>query len=234
MISYEYMQFLNDKVLEYLPAGRVIIGNKINFKCPICGDSKKNINKKRGWFYRDNCSFYCFNCGTGMSGIKFLQIISGQDYADIKREYIRLFLKSDLHSSLSAHYEQPSSEPSIFELKSVLKPDWKCPLTDDAKLYLENRKVLNAPFLRDPLYSCCGKNNQEYILIPWVVNGVDAYYQLMILKNTEKSNIYFRKTSINLYTVSTTSICLGTRLLSLKAYTTVYLSRTPSQSVQNL
>lgn len=73
MLSWEYIQFLNDKVMEYLPADRVRVGNKVNFRCPLCGDSHKSATKKRGFYYLDNASFYCFNCSQGMSGIRFLQ-----------------------------------------------------------------------------------------------------------------------------------------------------------------
>ncbi|MBP5784566.1 MAG: toprim domain-containing protein, partial [Methanobrevibacter sp.] len=47
------------------------------------------------------------------------------------------------------------------------------------KAYLESRKVLDAPFLKDPLFSTYGsKKDEEYILIPWKLNGVDAYWQV--------------------------------------------------------
>jgi len=38
-------------------------------RCPICGDSKKNRNKMRGYIFRkDNGLFYkCHNCGIGLS-----------------------------------------------------------------------------------------------------------------------------------------------------------------------
>ena len=113
--SYEFRYYLREKILEYLPLPYIRVGEKIQLRCPICGDSKKSATKKRGWIYPDN-SYYCFNCSTGMSGIKFLEIISGSNYADIKREYARLFLKSGLSAGLSSTYQIPSSEPSLFEL----------------------------------------------------------------------------------------------------------------------
>ena len=51
MISYEYQQFLHEKILEYLPKNFVRIGDKYNGRCPFCGDSKKSLSKKRGWVY---------------------------------------------------------------------------------------------------------------------------------------------------------------------------------------
>ena len=177
MLSYEYIQFLNEKIIEYLPRERVKIGDKINFRCPLCGDSRKSSTKKRGFWYCNTASFFCFNCSTGMSGIKFLQLLSGSDYEDIKREYLRLFIKSGSNIGLSAQYDIPKEEPSIFDMRPMVRPEWKKPLSDSAKLYLSKRMIFDAPYLREDFFSCSGKNG-EYILIPWIVNGIDAYYQL--------------------------------------------------------
>ena len=179
MLSYEFIQFLNQKVLEFLPSGYVRVGDKLNMRCPLCGDSKKSATKKRGWWYNKSGSYYCFNCSTGMSGINFLKAISGSSYEEIRKEYTRLFLKSGLSTNLSSTWQKPDDEPSLFEMKSVIKPEWKNPLSEKATEYLNNRKVLDAPFLQEPLYSTYAKKSQnEYILIPWTVNGVEAYYQL--------------------------------------------------------
>lgn len=177
-MTFEYQQFINDKVLEYLPHDKVKVGNKWNFRCPICHDSKKSATKRRGWFYLSNCSFYCFNCSTGMSGIKFLEAISGAKYEDIKHEYLRLFAKSGRDLSLSSDYVIPTEEPGLFDLKPLVRPEWKSPLSDAAKAYLDQRLVTRAPFFHSNLYSWYSKKHQEYILIPWTVNGTDAYYQL--------------------------------------------------------
>lgn len=177
MLSYEFIQFLNEKAIEYFPVDKVKIGDKYKMRCPICGDSHKNAFKKRGFWYCKTASYYCFNCGVSLPGIKFIEAMAGTAYEDIKREYIRLFAKSGFDNSLSARFETPKEE-SIFDFKPMIRPEWKKPLTDAARKYLESRKIFDAPFLRDELFSCYGKNNAEYILIPWTVNGVDAYYQL--------------------------------------------------------
>lgn len=176
--SYEYIQFLNDKVLEFLPHNYVKNGNKINMRCPLCGDSRKSATKKRGWYYFQTASYYCFNCSTGMSGIKFLEFISGNSYEQIKKEYFKMCFKHGINTNLSSQYNVPNEEPSIFQLESVVKPEWKKPLSEKATEYLKNRKVLDAPYYKDSLYSCYTKNNDEFIMIPWKVNGIDAYYQL--------------------------------------------------------
>jgi hypothetical protein len=40
-----------------------------NVRCPFCGDSRKNLNKMRGFFFRkeNNMIFKCHNCGHGAS-----------------------------------------------------------------------------------------------------------------------------------------------------------------------
>lgn len=193
MVSYEYGQFINDKVVEHLPYDRIKVGDKYNFRCPLCGDSKKSARKRRGWYYLQTHSYFCFNCSTGMSGIKFLEAISGEDYEDIKREYLKLFARSKQDFSLSSTYQIPSEEPSIFEMKPIVLPQWKNPLSDSAKQYLDNRLVSKAPFNNSPLYSWVSKKQQEYILIPWVVNGIDAYYQLNDFKGNGQMKYIFPK-----------------------------------------
>ena len=47
------------------------------FRCPICGDSKKNKNKTRGYIYqvKTNTNFKCHNCGASMSFNKLLKTL---------------------------------------------------------------------------------------------------------------------------------------------------------------
>jgi hypothetical protein len=47
-------------------------------RCPICGDSTKNKNKTRGYFYTKNNDFFykCHNCGVGHNLYNFLKEVS--------------------------------------------------------------------------------------------------------------------------------------------------------------
>lgn len=49
---------------------------KVNFRCPICGDSAKDKYKARGWFYEANghVRFGCFNCGRNFQFTKYLEL----------------------------------------------------------------------------------------------------------------------------------------------------------------
>ncbi len=57
-----------------------------NFSCPLCGDSKKNVLKARGYVYKkgNNLFYSCKNCGAGTSIGKLLEQVDGSLY----KEYI--------------------------------------------------------------------------------------------------------------------------------------------------
>jgi transcription elongation factor Elf1 len=48
-----------------------------NFRCPICGDSKKNKTKSRGYVYRKNNDYFytCHNCGVSHTFYNFLNAV---------------------------------------------------------------------------------------------------------------------------------------------------------------
>jgi len=52
--------------------------NLANCRCPICGDSTKNRNKARGFFYQKGNDFFykCHNCGVGLNLYNFLKDVS--------------------------------------------------------------------------------------------------------------------------------------------------------------
>lgn len=59
-----------------------------NFSCPICGDSKKNLFKARGYvFQKGNDLFYrCHNCGAGTNIGGLLKAVDGSLYKEYTLE----------------------------------------------------------------------------------------------------------------------------------------------------
>lgn len=57
---------------------------RINFRCPICGDSQSSRQKTRGWLLeRDNkFSFYCHNCNASQGFSYFLKTVDNMLYND--------------------------------------------------------------------------------------------------------------------------------------------------------
>ena len=176
--------FINDKVWDALPSPKVRVGNMYNFRCPICGDSRKSQTKRRGYFYTDTCSFFCFNCQASMSGWKFIQfLMKDADAEALKAEYAKIMLERGGRNPFDKIDDKTKKVPSVLETvsggTSVIPPKWKNPLSDAAREYLEHRLVTKAPFLYDnQFYSCKDKLGREFILIPWIVNGCEAYYQI--------------------------------------------------------
>ena len=62
--------------------------NLYNFRCPICGDSKKNKNKTRGYIYsvKNNTNFKCHNCGASMSFSNFLKHVDAPTHKQYSLE----------------------------------------------------------------------------------------------------------------------------------------------------
>lgn len=59
-----------------------------NFRCFICGDSRKSKTKARGFLLRknDRYTFYCHNCSASLSFNRFLQTLDPNSYNDYVRE----------------------------------------------------------------------------------------------------------------------------------------------------
>lgn len=46
-----------------------------NMACPVCGDSKKNTNMKRGHLYKKNLFYVCYNCGVKLPFKEFMDMM---------------------------------------------------------------------------------------------------------------------------------------------------------------
>lgn len=66
-------------------------GSSYNFRCPICGDSKKSKTKARGWIFEKSgkSRFYCHNCNASMSLPKLIKTLDESLYREYKLESMR-------------------------------------------------------------------------------------------------------------------------------------------------
>jgi len=77
--------------------------------CPICGDSKKDAKKARGYFYQKHGRFFykCFNCGYWSNMYKFLLAIS----PELCKEYGLESFKRNINSNqIQKKKEQTTTE----------------------------------------------------------------------------------------------------------------------------
>lgn len=74
-------------------------------RCPLCGDSKKNKYKMRGYIYRKNNDLFykCHNCGAGMSIGNLIKQLDGALY----KEYLMERYKSG-EQGLGSNYKSPT------------------------------------------------------------------------------------------------------------------------------
>jgi len=108
-----------------------------NFRCPICGDSTRNKNKARGYFYlvKNNTNFKCHNCGASLSFNNFLKQID----ATLHKQYTLEKFKEG-HTGKGFVVEAPKLEfkKPVFKRKIDLPKASEVPV---AKEYLEKRKL---------------------------------------------------------------------------------------------
>lgn len=195
MISVEFREWLNGKVLQYLPKERQRQGDKILCRCPLCGDSRKNSFKKRGYYYLRTGTYHCFNCDATVTGMKLLETLSGEDYDTLKQEYLKMMFDGKHFNGRNAAFsiDRESKNCNFFNLRNIIRPEWKNALSDDARAYLSGRKVLESPFLKESMYSYFDRKGREYILIPWRINGVECYFQLNDFKRHGNMKYIFPK-----------------------------------------
>ena len=70
-IDVKYINLISSRLLKF----KRVKPHLYNFRCPICGDSKKNKTKARGYLYqvKNNTNFKCHNCGVNISFNNFLK-----------------------------------------------------------------------------------------------------------------------------------------------------------------
>lgn len=62
-------KFANDS---YIKRKIDVYHDRYNICCPLCGDSRTDVRKKRGNLYLDSLSYHCYNCGGHMGINSFL------------------------------------------------------------------------------------------------------------------------------------------------------------------
>ena len=108
-----------------------------NFRCPICGDSKKNKTKTRGYLYtiKADVNFRCHNCGASMTFSNFLKEIDPV----IHKQYVFERFKQG-STGRGTVVEEP-----VFKFEApTFKSSIDLPLAstvDVSRIYLEKRKL---------------------------------------------------------------------------------------------
>jgi len=118
-----------------------------NFSCPICGDSKKNLSKARGYVFQKgtNLFFNCHNCGVGTN----LGNLIKQVDPSLHKEYVLERYKSG--ESGFSNFKSPSFDIPAPRFDKVAKEkhfehaEWvsKLPSGHFCIVYCTNRRFLS-------------------------------------------------------------------------------------------
>lgn len=123
-----------------------------NFRCPLCGDSRQNKRKMRGYLYRrkSDLFFSCHNCGASVSFGNFLKHMDRSLYNEYQMERF----KNESHGNTpKPDFSFAKQKPVFNNTKRICLPTIES-LDDDhsAKRYLVKRKIPK-PFLAQMFYA---------------------------------------------------------------------------------
>jgi len=112
-----------------------------NFRCPICGDSKRNRLKARGYFFenKDHIVFKCHNCSVSMSLGKFIEKIDFALYKQYKLESFQT--KGEKLPVAEILFSTPKKVEKINPLDDILPKISTLPYTHRVIKYCEARRI---------------------------------------------------------------------------------------------
>ena len=116
-----------------------------NFSCPICGDSKKNKTKARGYVYRKlNDLFYtCHNCGAGLSLGNFIKHVDENLYKEYSLERYTSGKSNNSKIANTVLNITPTRFDKLEKAKTFEHAEWlsKLPSEHFCLEYLKHRKI---------------------------------------------------------------------------------------------
>ena len=182
--------------------------NTWNFRCPICGDSKKDKTKTRGYLYPGKTSlrYKCHNCGAGMGFYDFLQ---DQDPSLFKEYKLELFKEKGIGRKTrktAQHKTRKAAPPKKRNPVHKYGMDAVSDLPEDhpACVYLRERKVPVRAWkdvyyvdqIEDVAYQITGYEDTRFdrsprIMLPFVNReGVLTHIQGRAIVPVDKSKRY--------------------------------------------
>ena len=143
-IDVKYINLISSRLLKF----KKVKPHLYNFRCPICGDSSKNKNKARGYFYqvKNNTNFKCHNCGINISFNNFLKEIDSTTH----KQYVFEKFKEG-HTGKNFVVEQPEEVFKKLEFKPAFKKKIEINLPSafdipQSQTYLHSRAIFEGDF----------------------------------------------------------------------------------------
>lgn len=115
-----------------------------NCSCPLCGDSKKDLRKARGYILesKNKLLYKCFNCGVSMSFGSLLKRIDSNLYNEYALENYKdsTSIKTP-HAPAPLFKKEPEQEILVDAALDAVQRCDKLPITHQAVKYLISRKI---------------------------------------------------------------------------------------------
>jgi len=136
-VDDKYIRLLSTRLEKY----KHVKSGLYNFRCPYCGDSIKNKNKARGYFFlkKSEYIYKCHNCGIGKSLSNFLK----DNAVDLHDQYIMEKYRHGM-TGKGRHTpdpEYPSAKPYFAEKVTDLISISNLNKGHPARDYLESRQI---------------------------------------------------------------------------------------------
>lgn len=146
-IDYKYANMLSSKLERFTIKSTQPF--KANCRCPLCGDSKTDKSKTRGWILEQSnvfTSYYCHNCNANLPFAGFLQKVDINLYNDYIKESLLEKYKGNESKVVKPtriremDFKTPrflKNKSPLLRIKKIsqLKPD------HPARLYVDDRKI---------------------------------------------------------------------------------------------
>ena len=189
-IDQKYINLCTSRVEKF----KKVRDNLWNFRCPICGDSKKRKNKARGFVYRKKASFFykCHNCGVGLTFNNFLKHIDHGLYTEYRVEKYKegeTQGNTPIPDKSPFKFEAPKFDKSMNKHLDNLSKFSDLEEGHPALSYVQNRKIPKEHW--DKLYLADKFYEWSNSIFPEKFKSINIDYPRLVIPFFDKSGEIF-------------------------------------------
>ena len=159
-----------------------------NFRCNICGDSKKSKTKKRGYLllYKGKWLFKCHNCNVSMGAEKWFK-----EYFPVRyKQYIKDLLSMSSNKKKTDMILTEDKEKQLKEMNKAFME--KAKKEKKAISFFVPMTKTEEPLVQKAIEFCITRRIPNELWQDWFVSTDDVYHHRMIIPfYDDKQKIYY-------------------------------------------
>ena len=178
-----------------------VYSDRLNFACPVCGDSSTDVRKKRGNLYLDSLSYHCYNCACHM-GVNALLHRFGEELSNEDKIVVHEIQQNSKKFEKRVSSGQSSMTMTLLEKLGVPKMIFFkqlgiiSPYKDQfASNYLKSRMI----DIRDWKYFAYSPSTKELYILNLTPSDKIIGFQIRQLDPNSKKSRYISKRMTRLY-----------------------------------